>query len=163
MKYTIFELLCYLEKNSNKLLNKLKKKIDPFKYHEHTNEFKTAYSTIGGIDLKFYIEDEDTPVFLPLTVVPSVQSIQFTKNNTGTLTCCFFDSIQPFHKFLGTTKHLIIKGANGEGKITTLFDGIVKFGTCLQWETSIDEIVIEVELSFIVMSQKLQIQQKQGE
>lgn len=172
MKDLIFKTLCTVDKESSRFLNKLKNIINPL------NEeivpmtppvFTRGYCPFGGTDIAFYLLDEDDPALknwyglgpsphVP-TPIPFIQGIKFLNNGLGNITCPLFDTMRPYHELLGKTKHLVIKGANEYGKTTILFEGIIEFNTMLKWEASIGDIIIEVQLDFNILSQKLDIEE----
>jgi hypothetical protein len=125
----------------------------------------TKYSFCSGIDVKGYILN-------PLSEIDPLEpigegmiswmlgaSFGLSENGgfKGTLLGIVFQSMQDYHKLLGKQKRFILKWANKNGDVAILYDGIIQFENILQWGIGIDDLVVEAQLNFTQISQKLDL------
>jgi len=103
-------------------------------------------STFGGCDTRVFLDDK---------VIGNVQGICFGTRTAGipggSLTLIIFDDTS-YTKLLGTVKHLAVSAANEYGKLATLYNARIKFDSIESFGISIDDIVIEVNIDFEVLS-----------
>lgn len=161
MKNQLFDIVCKLDKETSRFFNKIKNKIKPLGEVKQTIPSKAEFYSYAGTDVKGYIldpeEDIDGKMPRPFPLLQGISFGRLQDKPVGTISCILFDSMRPFHRLLGQEKRIILRAADEYGKISTLYDGIVKFYDYLDWGMSVDDIVVEVSLNFTQLSQKLDL------
>lgn len=127
------------------------------KYHDIGKAHKEwdknhAYTSFSGVDVKAYFDDEQVGILQGISFgYFGNHDVPISDRGVGG-TCIFimFDG-NDHHKWLGKKVHLALVAANEYGKIATVYNAKVEFDEHEEFGISIDDIVVEVSLSFTLI------------
>jgi hypothetical protein len=136
--------------------------------------FTKGYNSFSGIDIKVHmcpsqeeieeeilVKDKDGKEISILHYkggVGTVQGVKFWASGAehyGRMTFIVFDNFKEIESFAGKEMRLMMTAANEYGNFGILVDKIVLFDKHYNWEVSVDDIVTEVSLGFVVVENEV--------
>ena len=131
--------------------------------------FTKGYNAYSAVDIKLYLNSEDMPFEEEVLIegkkviqkngcVGTVQSVRLYgdsagRKQLGELTFIVFDSFDEIECWVGKEARLTLVGANEYGQVSVLIDKHINFYETIDWEVSIDSIVTEAQLKFLILSE----------